>query len=234
MGRGRSRAGKNGQTRRLSVGGSGTGELRIIGGRFRGKKLQAPEDTAIRPTTDRIRESLFNILGHHPEWLDRAHIDQTRLGGGIEGQVVLDAFAGSGILSAECLSRGAESATLFDIKSTSLNLARANLRGLAPPGTCAFILGDVLHPPSKKPSAQPATLVFLDPPYGDGLAEDTMEALCANGWISDSALAVIESDKRDPAREVPGFEQLDRRDYGRTRLRFLRRLSDDRSKSVWL
>ncbi|TWB21464.1 16S rRNA (guanine966-N2)-methyltransferase [Nitrospirillum amazonense] len=186
--------------------------MRIVGGRHRGRTLAAPGGRDVRPTSDRTRQALFNILEHGDFFADE--------GPTVEGRVVLDAFCGTGALGLEALSRGAEAALFLDISRASLDLARANAATLKETGRCQFIQGDAAKAPMAR---QMADLVFLDPPYGQGLAPRTLESLVVGGWLAPEALCVVEIGGDDPFEAPPGFEELDNRRYGDTRVLFLRR-----------
>jgi len=179
--------------------------MRIVAGSHRGRRLEAPADERIRPTSDRIRESLFNILDH-------------RLGG-FAGKRVLDGFAGTGALGFEALSRGAASALFVDKDRDALALARRNATALDLMAKADFRLADLTRPPQ---SAQQFDLVLLDPPYGQGLAGSALGALAAASWLAPDAVAVIEADRAQPETVPEGFTTLDSRDYGRTRITLVR------------
>ncbi len=183
--------------------------MRIIGGKFRGRKLASPPDERIRPTSDRARESLFNIL---------AHADLTPDGTSpLAGAVVLDACSGTGAMGIEALSRGAARAAFLDNDPAALDLVRATLKTL---GLTAQILRvDVRHPGR---ATEAASLVFLDPPYGEGLAAPALTALAAQGWIAPGALVVVETGPRDDFAPPEGFTTLDNRKYGKARIALLR------------
>jgi 16S rRNA (guanine966-N2)-methyltransferase len=179
--------------------------MRIVAGSHRGRPLETPADQRIRPTSDRIRESLFNILDH------RLH--------GFAGKRVLDGFAGTGALGLEALSRGAASALFIDKDRDALALARRNAAALGLIPKADFRLADLTRPP------QPTTrfdIVLLDPPYGQGLAGAALAALAAAGWLAPGAIAVVEADRGQPETIPDGFATLDERDYGRTRITLLR------------
>ncbi|NYZ15272.1 16S rRNA (guanine(966)-N(2))-methyltransferase RsmD [Azospirillum sp. RWY-5-1] len=178
--------------------------MRIVGGRHRGRRLTAPAGMDVRPTTDRTRESLFNILAH-AGWV------------GIEGAVVLDAFCGTGALGLEALSRGAERATFLDSAGPSLAAARANIAALGEDGRSLVLRGDATRPP-KAPTAH--SLAFLDPPYGCDLGPRALAALAAGGWLAPGALAVVEEAASATFTLPDGFTTLDERRYGDTVLRF--------------
>lgn len=180
--------------------------MRIVAGSHRGRRLEAPADERIRPTSDRIRESLFNILDH-------------RLGGFV-GKRVLDGFAGTGALGFEALSRGAASALFVDKDRDALALARRNAVTLGLMPKADFRLADLTRPPQ---TAQQFDLVLLDPPYGQGLAAAALEALAAAGWLAQDAVGVIEADRSQPETIPEEFTTVDSRDYGRTRITLIRR-----------
>lgn len=186
--------------------------MRIVAGKHRGRPLQSPQGGAVRPTSDRARESLFNILEH----------GKLATGGlsPVRGAIVLDAFCGTGALGLEALSRGAASAVFLDSDSTALRLARANAQTLGETGRSQFLQGDARTPPR---APTPCTLVFLDPPYGENLVGPALEGLANGGWFAPEAIAVIESATRDDIAAPPGFKAVDERRYGKAKLTFLRR-----------
>lgn len=184
--------------------------LRVTGGARRGLKLDAPADDRIRPTADRTREAVFNLLAH-------------RDGDGdpVRDAAVLDAFAGTGALAIEALSRGAARATLMDrdptaIALTGRNLAKAGMTDRARP-----IVADATRPPAAPGPG--ADLVFLDPPYGQGLVAPSLSALDRAGWIAPVALIVVESDRADAVPAPPGWTVDTDRSYGRARIQLWRR-----------
>src|SRR5579872_7217688 len=141
--------------------------MRIIAGTHKGRRLEAPADQAIRPTADRVREALFSILAHRLE--------------GFAGRRVLDAFAGSGALGLEALSRGAESAVFMDRDRAALALCRRNAGTLQSSDRAQFLLSDATKPPH---SDHRCDLILLDPPYGKGLGEKALSALTEAGWCA--------------------------------------------------
>jgi 16S rRNA (guanine966-N2)-methyltransferase len=181
--------------------------MRIVAGSHRGRRLETPADDRIRPTSDRIRESLFNILGH-------------KLDGGFIGKRVLDGFAGTGALGLEALSRGAASALFVDRNREALALCRRNAASLGFAKQADFRPADLTH---AGPAAGPFDLVFLDPPYGEGLAAKALAAIHAAGWLSSTAIVAIEADRAQPEIIPEGFLAIDSRDYGRTRIVLVRR-----------
>jgi 16S rRNA (guanine966-N2)-methyltransferase len=184
--------------------------VRIVGGKHRGRGLDSPPDATVRPTSDRARESLFNILEHGK--LAHGGLSPVR------GAQVLDAFCGTGALGLEALSRGAAFATFIDTSAAALRLAQANARKLGETATTRFLQADVTRPPR---AGAPCTLAFLDPPYGEGLAAPTLAALAAAGWLADDAIVVVESATRDDLLPPAGFTKVDERRYGKAKLTLL-------------
>ncbi|MGE0255203.1 MAG: 16S rRNA (guanine(966)-N(2))-methyltransferase RsmD [Alphaproteobacteria bacterium] len=180
--------------------------MRIGGGNARGRRLAAPAGGAVRPTSGRVRRSLFDILLHGEPGLAEAR--------------VLDAFAGTGALGLEALSRGAATATFFDIDRTALEALRANVAALGA-GSRAFVRpADATRPPR---ADAPADIVMLDPPYRSGLGGKALAALAAAGWIGAGTLVAWEQGSAFPEAAPEGFTEIDRRRYGGTTLVFLRR-----------
>lgn len=177
--------------------------MRIIAGQWRGRVLATPAGTATRPTSDRVRQALFDMLLHAP-WGGRA---------AVEGAAVLDAFAGSGALGLEALSRGAAHAVFFDTDRAALTAIGRNVAML---GAAADLrAADALAPP---PTPAPRQLVFLDPPYGDGMVPRAVAALAGAGWIAPGTLVLAETE-RDAALPFP---LLADRVHGKARLRVWR------------
>lgn len=177
--------------------------MRIIAGQHRGLKLAevGAGDAAahLRPTADRVRENLFNMLAGG------------RFGDPITGARVLDLFAGTGALGLEALSRGAAHVTFVDDGRVAGRLIGDNLRraGRAPDATLLAIEAARLPP-----APAPATLIFLDPPYAQGLGAPALAAARAGGWLAPGALVVWEENA--PQIAPPGFTLADRRRYGDT------------------
>jgi 16S rRNA (guanine966-N2)-methyltransferase len=185
--------------------------MRIIAGKFRGRKLEAPAGEAVRPTSDRAREALFNVLAH----------GRYRAGGGsaVEGAVVLDAFCGTGALGLEALSRGGARATLLDSDAKALAVARRNAKALGVESQVSYALADATKPPAPRLAHD---LVFLDAPYDSDLAGPALKALADADWIADGALVVVERPTKNPDFEIPArFAEQERRKYGAATLVFL-------------
>lgn len=175
--------------------------MRIIAGAWRGRALQAPPGEATRPTADRVRQALFDRLMHAP-WAGRALLDGAR---------VLDAFAGTGALGLEALSRGAAHATFIERDRTALAALRANIAACRAEAQCTVLAADALRPP---PGA-PGSLLFLDPPYGADLVPKAVAALSAAGRLAPGALIIAEVGRDDPA---PVPDPLDDRIQGAARM----------------
>lgn len=184
--------------------------MRVIGGSWRGRRLEAPEGRTVRPTSDRAREAIFNILEHGKH--------TGGAGSPIPAARVLDAFAGSGALGIEALSRGAAHATFLDSDPDALRTVERNLTTLKGMLQATVRRVDCTTPP--RPTA-PCDLVFLDPPYGQGLAAPALTALAAAGWIADHALCVIEQQHDDTFDPPTGFELISERRYGKARVLIL-------------
>ena len=186
--------------------------MRIVAGSLKGRKLAAPEGAAIRPTSDRAREALFNRLVHGGLGPDGGSI--------LHGAEVLDAFCGTGALGFEALSRGAARATFLDNSAEALAWVRRNARSLGVMERCRILQRDALHP---APPDIPATLAFLDPPYGEGLAEPALAALAEAGWFAPGAVVSVEIPAKRAGFTPPGgFTTLDDRTYGKARIVLLR------------
>lgn len=185
--------------------------MRIIGGRHRSRRLAAPAGTAARPTADRARQALFDILAHGGFSDDGTSP--------IVGARVLDGFAGSGALGLEALSRGAAHVTAMDDEAAACAAVRANAKALDEAARVTVVRADATKPP-----VAPITcaLVFLDPPYGSGLAAPALTALAARGWIADRAVCVVEIEAREEFAPPPGFARIDERRYGKAKFLLLR------------
>ncbi len=184
--------------------------MRIVGGKHRGKRLMAPAGRDVRPTSERVREALFNILAHGT------------LGSSLpQGAQVLDVFAGSGALGLEALSRGAKHVSFIENDRRTLPLLRQNAEGLSTSRVAVYQRDATLPGPVPATAGLPADLVLLDAPYGKGLSEAALEALQDRGWLA-QAIACVELSTRESFAAPPGFALLDDRRYGSTRLVILR------------
>ena len=182
--------------------------MRVVGGRLRGRSLASPKSNVIRPTADRLREALFNILVH-------AYDDP------IVGARVLDLFAGTGALGIEAVSRGAAFVLFVDDGAEARALLRENVAALGLGGTSKVFRRDATKLGPAHP-IEPFSLVFLDPPYGKGLAEKALASAQSGGWLARDALIVVEEAAK-PAFVAPdGFTELERRRYDDTEFVIMR------------
>lgn len=185
--------------------------MRIVGGQYKGRAIAAPGGRDTRPTSDRARESLFNVLAH-ADWAP-----------GLEGRRVMDLFAGSGALGLEAMSRGAAFALFVETDAAARGAIRDNIEALGLFGTTRIHRRDATDLGAKPAGlGEPFDLVFLDPPYHKGLGERALTLLPKGGWITDDALIVFEC-AADETPATAGFEALDERSYGAAKVLFLRR-----------
>jgi 16S rRNA (guanine966-N2)-methyltransferase len=185
--------------------------MRIVSGEFRGKALVAPEGAATRPTSDRARQAIFNIL-EHAAW-----------GPDLRQARVIDLFAGSGALGFEALSRGAAFCLFVETDEEARGAIRENVDSLGLFGRTRVHRRDATNLGVKPGADGPAfSVAFLDPPYGKGLGETALAKLAEGGWLAAEAVVVFERGSGEPDFEVTGFEKLDARDYGAARVHFLR------------
>jgi 16S rRNA (guanine966-N2)-methyltransferase len=182
--------------------------MRVVGGRLKGRNVASPASREIRPTADRLRESVFNILVH-------AYDDP------IEGARVLDLFAGTGALGIEATSRGAAFTLFVDNGAEARALLRNNVEALGLGGVTKVYRRDATNLGPAHPM-EPFSLAFLDPPYGKGLAEKALASLRDGGWLTSGALLVVEEAKAASFAAPDGFEELERRAYDDTEFVFLR------------
>jgi 16S rRNA (guanine966-N2)-methyltransferase len=182
--------------------------MRIVGGRLRGRELIGPKTRTIRPTADRLRESLFNILSHV-------------YGDPITGARVLDLFAGTGALGLEAASRGATFTLFIDDGAEARALIRENVAVLGLGGTTRIFRRDAtklgpVHP------LEPFSLAFLDPPYGQNLAAPALASARTGGWLAPNALVIVEEATKSAFAPPDGFTALERRGYDDTEFVLLR------------
>ena len=183
--------------------------MRVVGGRLGGRILAAPKSQAIRPTADRLREALFNILIH-------GHGDP------VTGARVLDLFAGTGALGIEAISRGAAYALFVDEGVEARALLRNNVETLGLGGSSRIFRRDATRLGAAHP-VEPFSLAFLDPPYGKGLAEKALVSALQGGWLTPGALAVVEEATSAVFATPAGFQELERREYDDTEFVVMRR-----------
>jgi 16S rRNA (guanine966-N2)-methyltransferase len=183
--------------------------MRIVGGKYRGHSLSGPASTLTRPTSDRVRESIFNILSHGMSGFE------------LEGARVLDLFAGTGALGLEALSRGAKFCQFVDESAEARGVIRRNADSLGAIGLCKIWRRDATRLGACAPQS-PFTLVFCDPPYNRGMGEKAMTALVEGAWLEKGAIVVLEEAGKAGIADVPGMTLLDTRTYGDTQVRFYR------------
>ena len=184
--------------------------MRITGGKLGGRKLIAPEDISVRPTSDRSRQAIFNILRHK----------DFGIGFELEGAAVADLFAGTGALGIEALSQGARWCLLVDDSADSRAIQRENIEALGLTGVTRIWRRDATDLGPLGPSAGgPFNLVFLDPPYRKNLIPPALKSLKEGGWLADKTLIVIERDAKEEI-DISGFDLLHHRDFGETHVRF--------------
>jgi 16S rRNA (guanine966-N2)-methyltransferase len=188
--------------------------MRIVAGTFRGRQLVAPKGQSTRPTADRTRQALYNVLEHAPWTI------------GLQNRRIIDAFAGSGALGLEAMSRGGAFCLFLDHNAAAREAIGAN--------AAALKLADRTRIDRRDPTTlsarssgdgAPFDLVFLDPPYGQGLGEAALARLAAGDWLGSGALAVLERGVADPAPTPASFQLLDERTWGAARVSFLSQLA---------
>jgi len=179
--------------------------LRILAGALKGRVLTVSDTDRIRPTSARVREAMFNRLRH----------GFTDIGFRLEGARVADLFAGTGALGMEALSRGASHATLVEQDPDALNLIRGNIANLQIEDKSTVLAADATNIPSPR---LPVDLVLMDPPYGQQLTVPTLINLATKRWLMPGALVTAEGDRKESLDRLPGYELLDYRDYGRSRI----------------
>ena len=192
--------------------------MRIVAGSLKGRAIVAPEGQGTRPTSDRARQAVFNVL-EHAAWADS-----------LQGARVIDLYAGSGALGFEAISRGAAFALFVEIDDEARGAIRENADAYGVMGRTrvhrrsAVDLG--VRPGS---DGEAFDLAFLDPPYRQGLGEQTLARLLEGRWLRPGAIVVFERGSDEPEIETPGYERLDARDYGAARVLFLRAKSVEAS-----
>ena len=185
--------------------------MRIVSGDFRGKALITPAGDNTRPTSDRARQAIFNILEHAP-WSE-----------GVRERRVIDLFAGSGALGFEALSRGASFCLFVETDEAARGAIRDNVDAMHLFGRTRVHRRSAVDLGVRPGADGPAfDLAFLDPPYAKGLGEQALERLAAGGWLAEGAIVVFERGSAEPPFNAAGYEVLDARDYGAARVHFLR------------
>ena len=185
--------------------------MRIVSGEFRGKAIVTPPGERTRPTSDRARQAVFNIL-EHAAWSP-----------GVRDLRVIDLFAGSGALGFEALSRGAAFCLFVETDELARGAIRQNVDSMGLFGRTRVHRRDATDLGTRPGADGPAfDLAFLDPPYGKGLGEQALARLATGGWLVDGAVVMFERGSDEPDFEVAGFEKLDARDYGAARVHFLK------------
>ena len=183
--------------------------MRIVSGSLRGRALAPPPDDRTRPTSDRVREAMFNILAHGASRLD------------LTGARVLDVFAGTGALGLEAMSRGAAFALFVEDDAAARAVIRTNIDVFGLTGQTKIFRRDATTM-GCAPQMGQFDLVFLDPPYGKGLGERALASLAAGGWLKMGAIVILE-ERAEVAVALPsGFAELDRRTWGDTQAVFAR------------
>ncbi len=177
--------------------------MRVVGGKYGSRILKAPKNDAVRPTSDKLRGAIFNIL---------------RSRGVLDGALAMDCFCGTGALGIEALSQGADTCVFVDNARASFDLAKENAATLKIGGEAEFIFRDATKMGPRPPNVPARTLVFLDPPYRKNLAPQALNSLIQGGWLAADAFCIIEVEKDFIAALPSGYAALDERIYGETKL----------------
>ena len=184
--------------------------MRIVAGKFKGRELLGPTSIATRPTSDRVRESLFNILAHGVEGFE------------MEGARVMDLFAGTGALGLEALSRGAKFCQFVEESAEARGIIRKNADAFGAIGQCKIWKRDATDLGSCAPQS-PFELAFIDPPYGQGLGKKALQALVDGSWLTAGGMVVLEDSEAAEVAEVVGLTLVDTRIYGAACVRIYRK-----------
>lgn len=180
--------------------------MRVIAGSFRGRKLASPEGRGTRPTSDRLRESLFNILTH-------------RLEAGFEGIDVADIFAGTGALGIEAISRGAKSAIFVEKHAGRDSAIYKNIQSLGLEKVSKLLSINASNLPKRNSGLD---LILMDPPYSEGLADIALKSIVDNGWCNEGSIVVVEAHINDEIEIPIELHELDNRAYGKTKIMILK------------
>ncbi len=183
--------------------------MRIVGGKFRGREIVGPSTPDTRPTSDRVRESIFNILAHGIADFS------------LEDARVMDLFAGTGALGLEAISRGAKFCLFVEDGTEARGLIRRNADGCGVIGQCKIWRRDATDLGPSAPQS-PYTLVFADPPYNKGLGEKALVSLRDGGWLAAGAIVVLEEAEKAQVADQVGLTLIDQRSYGDTQVRIYR------------
>ena len=185
--------------------------MRIVSGGLRGRNLITPEGQGTRPTSDRARQAVFNIL-EHAAWAPE-----------LRGTRILDLFAGSGALGFEAISRGAAFCLFVETDEAARGAIRENIDALGLFGATRLHRRDATDLGLRPASAgEPFDMAFMDPPYRQGLAERALAGLVEGGWLKPGALVMVERGSDEADLSAPGYQVLDTRDYGAARVSFLK------------
>ncbi|WP_312687615.1 16S rRNA (guanine(966)-N(2))-methyltransferase RsmD [Brevundimonas nasdae] len=191
--------------------------MRIVAGSLKGRAIVAPEGRNTRPTSDRARQAVFNVL-EHASWAES-----------LQGARVIDLYAGSGALGFEAVSRGAAFCLFVEIEDEARGAIRENADAYGLMGRTRVHRRSATDLGVRPGSAGEAfDIAFLDPPYAKGLGEQTLLRLTEGNWLKPGAIVVFERGSDEPDIDTPGYERLDARDYGAARVLFLRALEASR------
>src|SRR5256885_13855599 len=185
--------------------------MRITAGEFKGRTLVAPQDASIRPTSDKVRQAIFNLLEHHPDLHDFS----------LAGARVVDLFAGTGALGLEALSRGANYCLFIDNTVQGRALLRQNIEALRLTGKTKIWRRDAAQL-GRLDTLAPFRVAFLDPPYHQQQIEPALASLRDGGWLLPAAVITLETDESEVVAAVAGYTAIDRRIYGSTAITLLR------------
>ncbi|MGI4817044.1 MAG: 16S rRNA (guanine(966)-N(2))-methyltransferase RsmD [Janthinobacterium lividum] len=186
--------------------------MRIVAGSLKGRAIVAPEGQGTRPTSDRARQAIFNVL-EHAAWAEDV----------LDGARVIDLYAGSGALGYEAISRGAAFCLFVETDDGARGAIRENMDAYGLFGRTRVHRRSATDLGPRPGSAGEAfTLAFLDPPYGKGLGEQTLAKLLEGNWLAPDAVVIFERGSDEPEIETPGYERMDERDYGAARVLFLK------------